>query len=229
MIDFHSHILPGMDDGCRDTDESLEVIKTMYKNGGRIICATPHYYHTKESIAEFLKRRSNSYDILTNALNKARIDVKIILGAETAFFKNMSQTDLEKLCYGNTKYLLVEMPFKKWTSSDMEELSKIEILQGIKPLLAHVDRYIKLGNKIKQFERLSYPLQVNAEALLKFGQRRRCMSLLSIRSGILLGSDCHDRMIRAPNLHLAEKAIAEKFGSEMLSAIDRTGKIMLDL
>lgn len=229
MIDFHTHILPEMDDGCKSIEESLEVVKMMYANGTRVICATPHYYHDRENIIQFLERRQKCYEILMEAIAKANIKVDVVLGAETAFFKSMSRTDLKKLCYEKTNYLLVEMPFTKWSKEDLEELSKIELFQGITPLLAHIDRYIKLGNKIKQFERLSYPLQVNAEAMLRFSQRRRCMSLLSTRNGVVFGSDCHDRMIRAPNLHNAELAIEKRFGKTKLMEIERTGKIILNL
>ena len=229
MIDFHTHILPQMDDGSKDVEESIEMAKIMCQNGGHIVCATPHYYRVNESIEEFIARRQNRYEQLKTALDEEKINIKIILGAEVKFFKNMSRKDLSSLCYEGTQYMLVEMPFTKWTPDDLCELMNIELLQGITPVLAHIERYVKFGNKIKEMERLGIPLQINAETLLRFGQKRKYMSFIKRRESIVFGSDSHNTMIRAPNLHKAETAIEKRFGSNKLLEIERTGNIILNL
>ena len=229
MIDFHTHILPDMDDGSKNVSESIEMAKMMYKNGTYTICATPHYYRENENITEFLARRQDRYEALKAALDEAGVNIKIVLGAEVKFFRNISRKDFSQLCYDNTRYMLVEMPFSKWTVADLRELMNLELVQGITPILAHIERYIKFGNKIKEIEKLGFPLQINAETLLKFGQRRRYMSFINTRNGVVLGSDAHDKMIRAPNLHKAEKAIEKRFGKIKLTEIERTENIILNL
>lgn len=230
MIDMHSHILPNMDDGCKDIDETLAVIKTMIKNGIHTICATPHYYREDESIDEFLLRRQQRAEELKSALRQANIhDVRIILGAETKFFPGMSNKALYKLCYESSRYMLVEMPFRKWERDDLHELYRISATQNITPVLAHVERYTRFGNKVSRLTELNYPIQLNAEAVTMFKYKRKSMYLLNRRSGLVLGSDCHDRLIRAPNLHKAESVIEKRFGKSKLAEIERTENIVLNL
>lgn len=226
MIDFHSHILPGMDDGCETVEESIEVIKEMIKQGTHIVCATPHYVRRKESVESFLKRRKASEETLYEKLKKENIDIKIIPGAEVEFFRGMSQTDLSDLCFDKTKYILIEMPFRKWGDADFAELDRIILNQGVAPILAHIDRYVRYKNRLGKIKKLTYPLQVNAEAFLHY---RKYVSLIRTRNGIVVGSDSHNNMIRGPNMHIAERAIGKYLGEEKLSQIEKTGKTILNL
>ena len=230
MIDMHSHILPGMDDGCKNIDETLAVVKTMRESGINTICATPHYYREDESIDEFLQRRQKRAEEVYAAFKQANIhNVRIILGAETKFFGGMSNKALDKLCYENSRYILIEMPFRKWKREDLHELYRIEANQNITPVIAHIERYIRFGNKINQMTELNFPVQLNAEAVTMFKYKRKSMYLMNRRSGVVLGSDCHDRLIRAPNLHKAIGVIEKRFGNGKLAEIERTEKIVLNL
>ena len=57
FYDMHSHILPGIDDGCKTVEESLTIINRHIKNGVKNICLTPHFYTNEESIEDFISRR----------------------------------------------------------------------------------------------------------------------------------------------------------------------------
>ena len=69
MIDFHTHILPGMDDGSRDVHESLQVLTLEDEQGVQEILLTPHFYAHIDKVSSFLERREHSFRKLTKALN----------------------------------------------------------------------------------------------------------------------------------------------------------------
>ena len=68
MIDFHSHFLPGMDDGSKSVQESLKMLSLARDSGVNQIVATPHFYASKESPEHFLRRRESSWETLKEAL-----------------------------------------------------------------------------------------------------------------------------------------------------------------
>ena len=69
FCDLHSHILPGMDDGCKTPEESVEALRLSYAQGVRAIFATPHYYPV-ETVENFLARRQEAWDTLQLQIEK---------------------------------------------------------------------------------------------------------------------------------------------------------------
>lgn len=119
IYDLHCHILPGMDDGAQNCEESYRMLQRSRQQGVAGMIATPHYY-PKETVESFLKRRRDSYDQLQRFLDKTHKGdnlPEIQLGAEVAFHTGLAfERDLEKLCLGHSRYLLLEMPFHAWFS-----------------------------------------------------------------------------------------------------------------
>ena len=65
MIDFHSHILPGIDDGAKTVEESISMLKSSYEKGVRITVLTPHFYPKgQESLPPFIQKRQEAYELL---------------------------------------------------------------------------------------------------------------------------------------------------------------------
>ena len=60
MIDFHSHMLPDMDDGAQNVDEGLAMLRESRRQGVELVCATPHFYADEEDPASFLRRRGEA-------------------------------------------------------------------------------------------------------------------------------------------------------------------------
>ena len=108
--DYHSHILPNIDDGSDSVKTSLKMIKMMKGQGIGIIVATPHFYlHRESSLGGYLEKRQNAYEKLM-AAEPAVTDIHI--GAEVAIEKGISGLDgLEKLCISGTGLILLEPPF----------------------------------------------------------------------------------------------------------------------
>ena len=86
MIDFHTHILPGIDDGSRDPDESMGLLQEEIRQGVRTIVATPHFYANRISVEGFLRRREQSIQILNASVSRAGeiFDFRETTGARTA-------------------------------------------------------------------------------------------------------------------------------------------------
>ena len=119
MIDMHSHILPGIDDGARDTDISLELLRRLREDGVDTVCLTPHFNFERQSIEEFLEARNAARQRLEAALEPTGWDLRLLSGAEVAFSPELaSQDGVDRLCLEGTRCMLIELPvayLPKWT------------------------------------------------------------------------------------------------------------------
>ena len=149
LYDLHSHILPHMDDGCKDATRSIEALRLSYAQGVRVIFATPHYYPV-ESVEDFLARRQTAWETLQAAIREQGVtDIpQIVLGAEVAYRPGISSAEgIEKLCLGNSRYLLLELPFRGWGKEELRQVNNFTCVLGITPILAHYERYRSLQSK----------------------------------------------------------------------------------
>ena len=229
MVDLHTHILPGMDDGAQTIEESLAMLCEQARQGVQAVALTPHFYSRQESVSEFLERRNAAWTQLLRATQEKHLP-SLILGAEVAWSSQMSQWDnLEELCYQGTKMLLVELPVAPWTNSMFQELYSLENRRGIMPMIAHLDRYYHCQNP-KDIDRLlemGYPIQVSADALSSFFMRKKALELLDLYEGILI-SDCHNMSDRKPNLGTALKIAEKKRGQALARRIAAVTEEILD-
>ena len=234
FFDIHTHILPHNDDGSSSSAESIEMLQALYSQGVNSVALTPHFKATGDEPERFFKRRSGSAARLLERINEfvkrdASVNARIpdiYLGAEVAFFNAMSNVDeLSKMCISGTKYLLVEMPFEKWSVAMLEELYTLSSKQDITPIIAHVDRYFgyfkddMLDNMIAN----GVKIQINADSFLSFWNRRRALGLLSSGKVHFIGSDTHNMGLRAPNIDKAVAEIEKKLGKDALKALIKNG------
>ncbi len=228
MIDWHCHILPGMDDGSRDTDESLGLIRMLKEQEVDTVIATPHFFANDESADGFIERRQKAYDNLKSVLGDGEID--IVPGAEVRYYPGISKlTELTKLCIGNGNLLLLEMPHERWTEYTVKEVCDIANSRSVKLILAHIERYLPLQEK-GIFESLydaSILMQVNAGFFLEFVTRRKALSYLQDGGIHFIGSDAHSIKHRPPRIGEAYAAIRKKFGDEFVTYLDEYGKSLL--
>ncbi len=218
---MHGHFLPGMDDGCRTPEEAIQVLKSSYAQGVRKMCATPHYYPV-ETIEDFLARRETAYRTLLEALAGETEVPQICLGAEVAYRPGLGYTQgLEKLCLGQSRYLLLELPFGHWSSETVRDVRNMCSAWAITPIIAHVERYLDTDNKEKlsQLLELDVLVQMNAEFLLQPATRRKGRKLLASGTVQLLGTDCHNMTGRPPNLGKAAQYLIQKGMGDTLGQI----------
>ncbi len=228
MIDFHSHFLPHMDDGSKSMDESLRMLNLSYNMGIDAIVSTSHYFSDSESIDKFLSRRKERLDSLASALEGIGNVPRIIEGAEVAFYPGMgSDNELMRLCIGDTKCVMIEMPYCRWSSLSKRELLNMMLNRGITPILAHIDRYQQCADSIEELLCYGAIAQINGESLIDSKQRKRMLKLIKERKKVLLGSDCHNMENRRPNLDRAFSIIEKSIGRAYLDGIEQFSRELL--
>lgn len=229
MIDFHSHIIPKIDDGSSGIDETIEMLSLSKLQGINYVVATPHFYASEESPSDFLQRRNRCLKKTREATEQLSLPV-IIPGAEVGYFEGMSDCEeLKNLTIHGTPLIMVEMPVCRWSDRMLGELSDIYEKQGIIPLIAHVDRYIKLLHNKKIVDKLKglpVLIQANASFFADKKTARLALSFLSKEKIHLLGSDCHNTTSRPPNLGEAYGVINEKLGKDALHRIRANGRLV---
>ncbi|MBP2628348.1 MAG: Protein-tyrosine-phosphatase, partial [Firmicutes bacterium] len=144
MYDLHSHILPNLDDGAKDMDMSLAMLKIAIENGTKGIVATPHVIE-----GEWLPawdRILAACDTLRKTAQDTNIDLQIFPGGEVAIYRDI--LDLLKgpgaYCINNGRYLLVELPATHIPSFTEDFFFTLQA-RGITPILAHPERHPELA------------------------------------------------------------------------------------
>ena len=231
MIDVHSHVLPRMDDGSSGTEVSMRMLRTSFSQGVDTVFATPHFYGHRESPASFLERREKAFSRLP--LEEEGLP-RVYAGAEVYYFESMSHCDdLRRLTLQGSSYILLEMPFIRWSDHIISEVLNVRERLHLTPYLAHIERYFKLQrgtNYIQQLMEEQLILQCNAEFFLDsgfFGTGKKAMKLLEEGKIHLLGSDMHNMSSRPPNLGDAWQLILEKKGPAQLNNVDQLSRHML--
>lgn len=221
MIDLHCHIIPGIDDGSHNLEESIEMARSAYKLGYREICCTSHYANGKY---ENIGYQEKFYE-LSKALEKEKILIKIHTGNELYLdpegLKAVAEGKVNPM--GNSNYLLVEAAVGMTSESLIKAIEKI-IQLGYKPVLAHVERYFFLTiNDVKKIEKLGVVLQVNLSSFSN-SLKKRTRALLDKNVIHIVASDSHGSVKRnyenaATGLYELEK-IAGKNRTKLLTEIN---------
>ncbi|MBQ3081985.1 MAG: capsular polysaccharide biosynthesis protein [Clostridia bacterium] len=215
MIDFHSHVLPQVDDGSQSIEESCLMLKSLLEQGVDTVLATPHFYANSDSVASFLERRSAAYEVLKEETADAP---KLLPGAEVRYYEGISRLEgLKDLRVENTDLLLLEMPMAKWSEYTVNELLAISRAKEYKPVLAHIERCFDFqGDGVWQnLLENDLMFQVNASFFLSPITRRKALRLLKKGFVHFLGSDCHDMETRPPRIGPAYKLLEKKLDADL--------------
>lgn len=208
FADFHTHILPNVDDGSASLEQSLQMLKMEAQAGVKRVVLTPHFYPHETSIAEFVQARDLAYSRLAEAVKEYPDMPELYLGAEVLFYRGMAASEeLGQLTIAGSPYILVEMPFEEWTDEMYEELGAI-CQRGFRPIIAHLDRYVgpfSTRGIPQVLAQLPVLVQMNTEALQTFWKRRMFMNLLKKDMVHLFGTDCHNCTSRSPQMQVALK------------------------
>ncbi len=213
--DIHSHILPSFDDGSKSAEMTRAMLDEMAAQGIGQLAATSHFYPYLVGIDVFLAKRQRAVETLRMVYDETR-HPKICLGAEVAYFHGISRSDqLAKLTIGGSRYLLLEMPFERWSGDVIEEICTIGEEWNLQPIIAHIERYqsYQKHSTLPELIENGILIQSNAEFFLDPKTAKKAMKMLKNGEIHFLGSDCHNLTTRKPNLGQAIQAIAD-FGLE---------------
>jgi protein-tyrosine phosphatase len=207
MIDLHSHILPGIDDGPETIEGSLALARAAAAAGTRVLVATPHvswnYPNDAETIASLV-------DELNARLHAEGVLLGVRAGAEIAMTRlvDIRSEELSRLSLGGGPWLLVEPPFSP-TVTGLEPLLFDLKRQGHEILIAHPERcpaFHREPEMLEEFVREGILTSVTAGSLVgRFSSEVRRFALMMAREGWIhnVTSDTHDPVKRPPGV-LAE-------------------------
>lgn len=227
MIDFHSHMLPGIDDGAQDVETSLKMLSASEVGGVDTVLLTPHCHpRSQEHIDAFLERRNKAFETLSSAI-KGQEFPKIIPASEIRIYQGLHKyTGLEDLCISGTNYILLEMPYELWKDYAFEEIYQLTRL-GFRPIMAHLDRFLDQKKHFREIYSLGALVQINTSAFLESATRKKMADFFETGHIHVLGSDAHDLYDRKPDMADAYNVIAKKFGTEYTDYIDYASRSIL--
>ncbi len=227
MIDFHTHILPEIDDGSSSVKESLALLKMLKKQGVNSVFLTPHFYAYSSSAENFCEMQEKALKELVKGLEEDCIDIDLYLGCEVFFFDELWRIEnLRDFCIKGTDYILLELPFTEWSDAMIRSIEKI-IGKGFTPIIAHFERYLKYkGNlsKIYELVEMGALLQMNCKYLNAFFTRGKAIKFIKRGMVAALGTDCHDVSVRPPEYVVASDYLKKKLSEEQYKRFIRMQK-----
>jgi len=220
LIDLHCHILPGLDDGPENIDQSLEMVRRAGTDGIRTIVATPHTHNTVyrnhfddvcrcvDTVGEIIRNKGLGTTICPGL--EVRMCPGMVWRLGAGEIGTLNQTG---------RYLLVEFPFQALPSGYRNELFDLR-LKGVTPIIAHPERNLVLQNELERVYELvemGCLLQLTAMSITgELGEAAMVCAreLLDLRLAHVIASDAHSHENRPPVLSSAVEAAARILGSE---------------
>lgn len=213
MIDFHSHILHGVDDGSKDEDMTVDMLKLAKKSGTTGIVATPHFFRGRFQVPyEEIKREVAKLKTLAKEKD---IDIEIYCGQEVYYTSRI----LESFQCGdigtieNSRYMLIEFPLREFSVDEViNDIYELQ-LKGVVPIIAHPERYkkfIEAPELINKFIEEGFLFQLNTGSITgDFGGGVKKTAKLFVKHKIYstIGSDGHRSQVRTTDMTEGIKAI----------------------
>ena len=233
MIDIHSHILPGIDDGAQDEQASMDMAEQAVAEGIHTIIATPHhkngqYENRKESILKHV-------EILNGLFVAKSIPLTILPGQELRINGDVL-SDYESgeiLTLNQTKYLFIEFPSGHVPRYAEQLLYDIQ-LKGLIPVIVHPERnqeFITTPNMLYRFVKNGALTQVTAASLTGgFGKKIKKFSHQLIQANLthFIASDAHNITNRSFKLQQAYDEIKKSYGTDMLYVFMENAELLVE-
>lgn len=218
FTDIHCHILPGVDDGPTQMEESLQLLRMEKEQGVRRVIFTPHYCPGIFG-APRSKVRSEFLELREQAV-KQGLDMELLLGCELHRHDDILET-LKKdsaFCMADTPYVLLEFAIHD-SYNTIQNYTTGMVNYGYQPILAHAERYLSLRNPaaIQNLIAAGACIQVNADSVLGitgWKDKQYCMKLLKKDLVHFIGSDAHDGKLRIPRLGTCARYLEKKLGQD---------------
>lgn len=233
MIDIHSHILPGIDDGARNMDESLAMAQRAVQEGIHTIIATPHHKNSMfDNPAAIILEKTQA---LNRRLEEEKIPLKVLPGQEPAIFGELLKDyELgEVLTLNQTQYVFIELPsghVPRYTDQLLYELQ----LKGLVPVIVHPER----NQEIIERPELLYNLvkkgslaQLTASSISGvFGKNisKFCFQLIEANLVHFIASDAHNVRKRTFKMAQAFDMIDSRYGVDMVYLFQENAELLVE-
>jgi len=215
MIDLHSHILPGLDDGAEAIESSLEMARAALADGIETMAATPHVRDDYPTSADAMERALAE---VRASLAAEGVPLELLSGGEIAldYLPSLDDDALRRFGLGgNPRYLLIETPYIGWPLGIEDTLFKLR-LRGFEIVLAHPERNADVQEgpgKLESLVEAGILIQVTGASLDgRLGPRARTTAeqLLKLGHVHMLASDAHEPDLRAGGLASAARAVGDE-------------------
>ena len=217
MIDIHTHLLFGVDDGCKTIEDSVKMIESAFSNGITDIILTPHYSYLRKYTVN-METMNTNYLVLKEELKKRKIKMNLYLGSEIDQTNDIFDFLENKKCHtlNDTKYILVDFGMQKCRIDDYcYEL----VVKGYTPIIAHPERYRYVTDisDYKKWRSTGALIQVNAGSFYsaKDSQTKK-MAKLALKHKLIdfIASDTHMNGKRFYYLKKIHQYVISKYGNK---------------
>ncbi len=226
MIDIHTHILPGADDGASNIQDTLEMVRMAADIGVTAMVATPHC-NIPGGYSNYLgEEYKDRFRRAAEAVRQAKIPVQILPGAEVFATYDLVRLIREGqiLTLNGSRYLLIEFDFGEDPAFADDVLEQVADI-GIRPVIAHAERYEfvqEIPQIVYEWQKKGYFIQVNKGSVTgRFGHRAQLSAewMLDEHLVSVIASDAHSPRRRTPYLLDAYEKLKRKYSRKYLQAL----------
>ncbi len=225
MVDLHCHILPGIDDGSENIEESLQMCRLAFSDGIRTIVATPHvgkYPNTKEIILE-------KTEVLKQKISSLLPGLSLFCGADIEFSADIFALIAYKslLTINNSRYILLDTPYFLMPPDIEKQIQRL-IEEGVAPIITHPERCLQIQEDIDLVRKIveaGAVVQITASSITgKMGAKAQSVSKAILKAGLahVIATDAHGASKRPPMLSEAATVAATIIGKDMAQAMVST-------
>jgi protein-tyrosine phosphatase len=221
--DFHSHLVPGVDDGARTLEDSLESVRRFHEAGVRRIITTPHIdgslTRNESGFRGVMEQMDAAWSEVSSAVARDFPDIDFRRGHEVMVDHPDTDFSDVRLRLGGGPFLLIEWPRLQIPPGTAEVISRI-VFSGFKPIIAHPERYHGLDRELRvvgEWRRRGARLQINHGSLVgRYGQEARTTAFRLLKRGWAdyMSSDFHGRSHLKLYLDEAREALRNADGEE---------------
>jgi len=231
VVDIHSHILPGVDDGARNMDETIEMLNMAVAEGIDVIVATPHCEVGVEQ--KDILNQQHIFEKVSEYIVANQIPIQLFCGNEIYYSESvleMLQNGLASTING-TRYVLLEFPMHAGCQTIERALMNF-LYAGYWPIIAHAERYAVLKNikKVHELVDVGVYIQVNASALLGkegWSVKRFCKQLIRHNLVHVVSTDSHGSQHRRPQIRKCLEYLDAKYGENYRRRISEENPLQI--
>lgn len=234
MFDIHCHILPGVDDGSGNLNDSIEMAQLAAESGTKEIIATPHCNIPGMFDNYYGAELKEKLRVLKEALKQKNIPVEVYQGQEV-FLSRHFEEHLKKgglITLNGSRYMLVELDFRIDEVSAFSRLERL-ISHGVVPVVAHPERYgfiIENPDAVRKIRSAGGLVQVNSCSLTgQFGNYIQKTANFIVRNRLadFIASDAHSQYSRTPDMSQVHELICENISYDYADFLFRTNPVKL--
>ncbi|NIK78190.1 protein-tyrosine phosphatase [Paenibacillus castaneae] len=233
MIDIHTHILPGVDDGAANWEDTLNMARAAVLEGITTIIATPHHANgTYTNLAVEITEHTRS---INEQLFAAGVPVTIRTGQEIRVHDDLLEAWYrnELLSLAESNYVLIEMPSSRIPKTMIELIHELKVI-GLRPIIAHPERnaeVVQHPDRLAELIDIGAFAQVTSHSLLGgFGKRIEQAAWSLLRSGLIhiVSSDAHHIERRGFRLRESYELIEQRMGAEWVYYLQQNASSIID-